>query len=114
MSQDEIFERSKTIMAHNKKSRKKQQAADQKADAQTGSLGSFFKSFSKSNPKSSTMASSKKSTISSVSVAHAPSRGRNTFDSGFVSNSSRSGKGKSLTKADISGPIPILQNSKKP
>merc|ERR1719397_1253607 len=117
MSQDEIFERSKTIMAHNKKSRKKQQAADQKADAQTGSLGSFFKSFSKSNPKSSTIASSKKSTISSVSVAHAPSRGRNTFDSGFVSNSSittRSGKGKSLTKADISGPIPILSNSMKP
>ena len=118
MSQDEIFERSKTIMAHNKKSRKKQQAADQKADAQTGSLGSFFKSFSKSNAKSSTMASSKKSTISSVSVAHAPSRGRNTFDSGFISNSSmatsRSGKGKSLTKADISGPIPILPSSTKP
>merc|ERR1719397_2047803 len=38
MSQDEIFERSKTIMASNKKFRKKQQAADQKADAQTGSL----------------------------------------------------------------------------
>merc|ERR1719400_2914835 len=117
MSQDEIFERSKTIMAHNKKSKKKQQAADHKAEAQTGSLGSFFKSFSKSNSKASTMASSKKSTISSISVEHAPSRGRNTIDSGFASNSSvtsKSGKGKSLTKADISGPIPILQNSKKP
>jgi hypothetical protein len=115
MSQDEIFERSKTIMAHNKKSRKKQQAADQKADIQTGSLGSFFKSFSKSNSKSSTMASSsKKSSMSSVSIEHAPSRGRNTFDSGFASHSSRttkSNKGRSLTKADISGPIPIVSKA---
>ena len=114
MSQDEIFERSKTIMALNKKSRKKQQALDQKTDANTGSLGSFFKSFSKSNSKSNTMASSKKSPMSSVSKEHAPSRGRNTFDSGFDSHSSRttkSNRGKSLTKADISGPIPISSKS---
>ena len=116
MSQDEIFERSKTIMAHNKKFRKKQQAANQKADVQTGSLGSFFKSFSKSPSKSSTMTSYKKSPMSSVSIAHAPSRGRTTFDSGFDSHSSRttkSNKGKSLTKADISGPIPITSTPHK-
>lgn len=114
MSQDEIFERSKTIMASNKKTRKKADrhtAAAAAAASNSGSLGSFFKSFSKSNSKNNSL-SSKKSTFTNPSMDHLP-MDRTALDSGFDSNSSKTTKsnkppsGKVLTKADISGPILI-------
>ena len=109
MSQDEIFERSKTIMAHNKKKRKRHPPP---APSNSGSLGSFFKSFSKSSSKNNSLASKK-----------SPSTAHTTLTSGLSAKqraqltrraereqlrpakSNKTSSGKVLTKADISGPI---------
>ena len=97
MSQDEIFQRSKTIMANTKKKKKRPQ---QPPSSNSGSLGSFFKSFSKSPSKTHSMSSSKKSTMSNSTL---------TSSGISVSEKSphkhKSNKGPGLTKADISGPI---------
>ena len=107
MSQDEIFERSKSIMASNKKGKKK--AAE---NENSGSLGSFFKSFSRSNSKSSTLASkaSKGNTIPLDRKPPVPAANM------YVKpvKSTKPSKGKGLTKADISGPLPMITDIPKP
>ena len=113
MSQDEIFQRSKTIMATNKKKRKRHQ--QHAAPANSGSLGSFFKSFSKSSSKTNSMAS-KKSLMSNSTVASnlsAKERARLEKSLQKKQKTPQRATGKSLTKADISGPIIITEKKKE-
>ena len=105
MSQDEIFQRSKTIMALNKKKRKRHQPPP--PVPQSGSLGSFFKSFSKNTPSKTDSMASKKSTIKNSTLSN-NQISQSDKKSVQKSRSRRNNvTGKSLTKADISGPIII-------
>ena len=92
MSQDEIFERSKSIMASSKKLKKKQ-----RDNENSGSLGSFFKSFSRPSSKTNSLATKKPDVL----AIHSDRPVKPV-------KSSKSSKGKHFTKADISGPLPIL------
>ena len=108
MSQDEIFERSKTIMASNKKRRKRHQPPP--APANSGSLGSFFKSFSKSSSKNNSLVSKKSlstthTTLTSEISARQRPPGLAARSQHKSAKSNKTSSGKVLTKADISGPI---------
>ena len=108
MSQDEIFERSKTIMASNKKRRKRHQPPP--APANSGSLGSFFKSFSKSSSKNNSLVSKKSlstthTTLTSEISARQRPPGPAARSQHKSAKSNKTSSGKVLTKADISGPI---------
>ena len=102
MSQDEIFERSKSIMASNKKVKKKS-----RDNENSGSLGSFFKSFSRPSSKSNSLAS--KRTVQSLDIDK-----KLTDETMKPSKPTKSSRGKPLTKADISGPLPVLGETTKP
>ena len=109
MSQDEIFERSKTIMASNKKRRKRHPPAPP-APANSGSLGSFFKSFSKSSSKNNSLVSKKSvstthTTLTSEMSARQRKPGPSARSQYKSAKSNKTSSGKVLTKADISGPI---------
>ena len=100
MSQDEIFERSKSIMASNKKNRKKLRDSEH-----SGSLGSFFKSFSRPGSKTNSLQTPKNkvpTTLEKVETTSKPPK------------SNKPSRGKTLTKADISGPLPIVGDLNKP
>ena len=96
MSQDEIFERSKSIMASSKKLKKKQRDQEN-----SGSLGSFFKSFSRPSSKTNSLATKKQQAIQSERLQ--------TDKLVKPSKSNKASKSKHLTKADISGPLPIKE-----
>ena len=112
MSQDEIFERSKSIMASNKKVKKKSRETEN-----SGSLGSFFKSFSRPGSKSNSLVvASKKAGATSPATAAASldidkkliGETMKGGGGGRGSKPAKSSRAKPLTKADISGPLPVL------
>ena len=105
MSQDEIFQRSKTIMANTKKKKKRHQPPP----SNSGSLGSFFKSFSKSPSKTNSMASKKSTITNSTLSSNLSANERLILERSLqkYKNNCKSSNGKGLTKADISGPIII-------
>ena len=109
MSQDEIFQRSKTIMASTKKRRKRHQPPP--ATPNSGSLGSFFKSFSKSSSKNNSLVSKKSlSTTHTTLTSEMSTRQRQPGPTARPPQhksvkSNKTSSGKVLTKADISGPI---------
>ena len=114
MSQDEIFERSKTIMAHSRK-RQKKSAARAGDLSSGGSLGSFFKSLSSrsTNTNSSNSRLAKNSTGSlpaATKTAKLPTTAAVAKSSGGGTKPAKSIRyqsGRQITKADISSPIPL-------
>ena len=111
MSQDEIFQRSKTIMASTKKRRKRHPPPP--APTNSGSLGSFFKSFSKSSSKNNSLVSKKSlSTAHTTLTSEKSSRQTAVRSQHKPAKSNKTSSGKVLTKADISGPI--IMSSKVP
>jgi hypothetical protein len=142
MSQDEIFQRSKNIMAQEKKNRKEEKKSSKKDGSMTensssNTLSSFLKmkfSSSKNNSmsskkdkKSDTMSSlqSKKSNAilnpvnsyslqSPVNTSQMSQHSTLVSTSTMASSSSSSARNKrtALTKADISGPLPINGTTK--
>ena len=105
MSQDEIFQRSKTIMASSRKKKKRHPPPS----SNSGSLGSFFKSFSKSPSKTNSMASKKSTITNSTLTSNLSAKERVILERSLqkYKATSKSSSGKGLTKADISGPIII-------
>ena len=77
-----------------------------------GSLGSFFKSFSRQNSKANSAASTAKRSTSTMDMSSSKSSSMRTGLSDRTASSGKTGKaqrsGKGLTKADISGPMPIM------
>ena len=135
MSQDEIFERSKNIMSQEKKKAKKEDgkkggkgSSSNNDNSSSNTLSSFFK-MTFSSGKTNSMSSKKKkvdalgslqspknknnailSPINSYSL-QPPSSGKKLSSHSSL-GSSTDGKRALLTKADISGPLPINGTTK--
>jgi hypothetical protein len=116
MSQDEIFERSKTIMAHTRKRQKKYAARNGGDLSSGGSLGSFFKSLSSKSVSSNKLPKNTTGSLPPAIKTNKMTLAKIQYDKNSSSGtkqakSIRYQSSRQLTKADISSPIPLKAGS---
>jgi hypothetical protein len=109
MSQDEIFQRSKNIIHQEKKKMKNKKSKSKKSYPTSASEQSTLSSFLRmtfSSSKSQSQSQSQQPTLTKGTLEQ-PKKSSSGYDTGISLLSKSSSGNKVLTKADISGPIPI-------